>query len=55
MSVWRPCDNVETAVAWKAAIEKQNGPTSLVFSRQNLPHLEERSSYLIVQIYQSIE
>lgn len=38
MSVWRPCDNVETAVAWKAAIEKQNGPTSLVFSRQNLPH-----------------
>ena len=38
MSVWRPCDNVESAVAWKAAIEKQNGPTSLVFSRQNLPH-----------------
>ena len=38
MSVWRPCDNVESAVAWKAAIEKQSGPTSLVFSRQNLPH-----------------
>ena len=38
MSVWRPCDNVESAVAWKAAIERQNGPTSLVFSRQNLPH-----------------
>ena len=38
MSVWRPCDNVETAVAWKAAIENQGGPTSLVFSRQNLPH-----------------
>jgi|TARA_B110000967_G_scaffold150511_1_gene154394 transketolase len=38
MSVWRPCDNVESAVAWKAAIEKQTGPTSLVFSRQNLPH-----------------
>ena len=38
MSVWRPCDNVESAVAWKSAIEKQNGPTSLVFSRQNLPH-----------------
>lgn len=38
MSVWRPCDNVESAVAWKAAIEKQDGPTSLVFSRQNLPH-----------------
>lgn len=38
MSVWRPCDNVESAVAWKAAIEKQDGPTALVFSRQNLPH-----------------
>jgi len=38
MSVWRPCDNVESAVAWKSAIEKQKGPTSLVFSRQNLPH-----------------
>ena len=38
MSVWRPCDNVESAVAWKAAIEKQSGPTSLVLSRQNLPH-----------------
>ncbi|MEX0963710.1 MAG: transketolase [Pseudohongiellaceae bacterium] len=38
MSVWRPCDNVETAVAWKAAIENQAGPTALIFSRQNLPH-----------------
>lgn len=38
MSVWRPCDNVESAVAWKAAIEYQAGPTALVFSRQNLPH-----------------
>ncbi|MDB3909056.1 transketolase [Gammaproteobacteria bacterium] len=38
MSVWRPCDNVESAVAWKSAIERQVGPTSLVFSRQNLPH-----------------
>ncbi len=40
MSVWRPADNVEAAVAWKAAIERNVGPTSLVFSRQNLPHLE---------------
>lgn len=39
MSVWRPADNVESAVAWKAAIERNQGPTSLVFSRQNLPHL----------------
>ncbi|OGT91808.1 MAG: transketolase [Gammaproteobacteria bacterium RIFOXYD12_FULL_61_37] len=38
MSVWRPCDTVETAVAWKAAIEKKTGPTSLIFSRQNLAH-----------------
>jgi len=40
MSVWRPCDNVETAVAWKAALERSQGPSSLVFSRQNLPHLD---------------
>ena len=38
MSVWRPCDAVETAVSWKAAIERSAGPTSLVFSRQNLAH-----------------
>jgi transketolase len=38
MSVWRPCDTVETAVAWKAAVENTRGPTSLIFSRQNLPH-----------------
>lgn len=46
MSVWRPCDNVETAVAWKAAIEKQDGPTSLVFSRQNLPHQQRSQEQL---------
>ncbi len=37
MSVWRPCDGVETAVAWKAAIERTDGPTCLLLSRQNLP------------------
>ncbi len=37
-SVWRPCDAVETAVAWKAAIENQTGPTALSLSRQNLKH-----------------
>jgi len=36
MSVWRPCDSVETAVAWKASIENQNGPTSLILTRQGL-------------------
>jgi transketolase len=38
MSVWRPCDTVETAVAWRAAIENETGPTSLVLTRQGLPH-----------------
>ena len=38
MQVWRPCDTVESAVAWKAAIEYREGPSSLVFSRQGLPH-----------------
>ena len=36
--VWRPCDAVESAVSWKAAIERVDGPSCLVFSRQNLPH-----------------
>ncbi len=36
--VWRPCDAVETAVAWKTAISRQDGPTCLILSRQNLPH-----------------
>ncbi|WP_330946591.1 transketolase [Thermomonas sp. LB-4] len=36
--VWRPCDAVESAVAWKAAIARANGPSCLVFSRQNLAH-----------------
>jgi transketolase len=46
MSVWRPCDNVESAVAWKAAIERQSGPTSLVFSRQNLAHQQRTEEQL---------
>lgn len=37
MSVWRPCDTLETAVAWRYAIERQDGPTSLVLTRQGLP------------------
>ncbi|HUH89220.1 MAG TPA: transketolase C-terminal domain-containing protein, partial [Lysobacter sp.] len=36
--VWRPCDAVESAVSWKAAIERGDGPSCLVFSRQNLDH-----------------
>lgn len=46
MSVWRPCDNVESAVAWKAAIERQDGPTSLVFSRQKLKHQQRSEQQL---------
>jgi transketolase len=38
MQVWRPCDGVESAVAWKVAIEHKTGPSSLLFSRQGLPH-----------------
>jgi transketolase len=49
MDVWRPCDAVETAVAWKAAIEKQDGPTCLIFSRQGLAH-QNRSESQIADI-----
>lgn len=38
MQTWRPCDAVETAVAWKQAVVRRDAPTSLVFSRQGLPH-----------------
>jgi transketolase len=37
MEVWRPCDATETLVAWKAAVERRDGPTCLVLTRQNLP------------------
>jgi len=43
MEVWRPCDSLETVVAWGAAIERTSGPTSLVLSRQNVP-FEERDA-----------
>ncbi len=40
MSVWRPCDTMETMVAWAAGVEKKDGPTSLILSRQNLPYVK---------------
>ena len=40
MSVWRPADTVETAIAWQAAIENEEGPTCLLLSRQGLPFIE---------------
>lgn len=39
LNTWRPADTVESAIAWKSALERKDGPTALVFSRQNLPHL----------------
>jgi transketolase len=38
LHTWRPCDAVESAVAWKAAVEYRDGPSALIFSRQGLPH-----------------
>jgi transketolase len=49
MSVWRPCDTVESAVCWKDAIERRDGPSCLIFSRQGLPH-QTRSSEQIAGI-----
>ena len=49
MSTWRPCDQVESAVAWKFAIERKDGPTSLIFSRQNLAQ-QERSATQVADI-----
>jgi transketolase len=46
MSTWRPADAVESAMAWKLAVERKGGPTSLIFSRQGLPHLERTEEQL---------
>ena len=46
MSLWRPCDAVESTVAWQAAIERRNGPTSLLFSRQSLEHINRTESQI---------
>jgi transketolase len=48
MDVWRPCDAVETAVAWRAAIERRSGPTSLILTRQDLPHIARTDDQLAV-------
>jgi transketolase len=46
MRVWRTCDTVETAVAWRDAIERRDGPTSLVLTRQGLPHQDRDKDQL---------
>ncbi|PTB00904.1 transketolase family protein, partial [Halomonas urumqiensis] len=49
LATWRPCDTVETAAAWDAAIKRNAGPTALVLSRQNLPH-QARSKQQLANI-----
>ena len=49
MNLWRPCDTVESAVAWKHAIQREDGPSSLIFSRQNLPH-QDRTAQQVADI-----
>jgi len=58
MSVWRPCDATETAVAWLCALQRTTGPTSLLLSRQKIPHqsktrqqmsLIARGGYVLVE------
>ena len=49
LMVWRPCDTTESAVAWGTALERQNGPSALIFSRQNCPFVP-RNAQQIAQI-----
>ncbi len=49
MDVWRPCDTIESAVAWAAAIERVDGPSSLLFSRQNLP-FQQRDAKVLADV-----
>jgi len=49
MAVWRPCDAVESAVCWAQAVERKDGPSCLIFSRQGLPH-QERTDAQIANI-----
>ncbi|NES61327.1 transketolase, partial [Vibrio parahaemolyticus] len=49
MNTWRPCDQVESAVAWKLAIERKDAPTALIFSRQNLAQ-QERTAEQVTDI-----
>jgi transketolase len=51
LDTWRPCDTVESAVAWKASLQRHDGPAALVFSRQALSH-QQRSQAQIAAITQ---
>jgi transketolase len=46
LQVWRPCDTVESAVAWKCALERRDAPTALIFTRQGLPHQDRNETQL---------
>jgi transketolase len=46
---WRPCDTVESAVAWEQAVKRNDGPSTLIFSRQNLPY-QERTAQQVADI-----
>ncbi|MGP9635080.1 transketolase [Halomonas sp. AOP43-A1-21] len=46
LNTWRPCDAVETAASWDAAIKRHSGPTALILSRQNLPHQSRTKAQL---------
>ena len=46
LQVWRPCDTVETAAAWATALERKDGPTSLLLTRQNLPFVKRDAQQL---------
>ncbi|VEI58594.1 transketolase [Pasteurella multocida] len=46
LETWRPCDQVESAVAWKAAVERKDGPSALIFTRQNLAQMDRTSEQL---------
>lgn len=49
LNTWRPCDAVETAVAWKNAVERADGPTAMIYSRQGLPH-QDRTAEQVANI-----
>ncbi len=50
VSTWRPCDQVESAIAWQYAIERKDGPTALIFSRQNLKQ-QDRTAQQLANVY----
>ena len=50
VSTWRPCDQVESAIAWQYAVERKDGPTALIFSRQNLKQ-QERTEEQLANVY----